>query len=86
MQKRICIFPLSFEDGFYDSQLGDAIPLGMANAIKCSIVIFQSNEEIPVMYISPREHSSNVLFVVYTNCGPGHSDSVVYMREKLHLC
>ena len=66
------------EDGFYDSQLGDAMPLAMANALKCNIVIFQSNESMPITYVSPRERSNNVIFVAYTNCGPGHYDSTIY--------
>lgn len=65
-------------DGFYDSVLGDAMPFSMANALKCNIVIFRSNENMPITYVSPREPSTKVVFVAYTDCGPGHYDSAVY--------
>lgn len=63
------------QDGYYFSMLGDAMPLAMANALKSNIMVFQSTVNLPVTYISPREPSCNIIFIAYTDCGPGHYDS-----------
>ena len=67
------------QDGYYFSLLGDAMPLALANALNTNIVIFRSTLNLPVTYVSPRESSSNIIFTAYTDCGPGHYDSVLYV-------
>ena len=71
-------------NGYYASVLGDTMPLAMANALKCNIVVFRSTHGMPITYITPHDHGSpvqNVLFVAYTDHGPGHYDSVLYEGE-----
>jgi hypothetical protein len=68
-------------DGHFASALGDFMPLAMANALKCCIVLFRSNESMPITYVTPRQSSTNVIFVAYTDCGPGHYDSVIFKDD-----
>ncbi len=67
------------EDGYYLNSLGDAMPLAMANALNSNIVIFRSTVNLPVTYVSPLAPSSNIIFISYKDCGPGHYDSVLYV-------
>ena len=68
-------------DGYYDSVIGDTMPLAMANALKCNIVLFRSSPGMPISYIVPRQSANNVIFIAYTDYGPGHYDSVLYKGE-----
>ena len=71
-------------DGHFASSLGDAMPLAIANALNCCIVIFRSTEGMPITYVTPHEPSTNVIFIAYTDCGPGHYDSVIF-KEPLDI-
>ena len=66
-------------NGYYASVLGDTMPLAMANALTCNIIIFRSTYGMPITYITPHESpTQNVIFVAYTDHGPGHYDCVLY--------
>ena len=65
--------------GFYQSALGDAMPLGMANALKLPIVIFTSKRESPVLCITPQETMSTIpIFVTLNYFDSGHYDYAVF--------
>ena len=47
------------------------MPLAMANALKVTFV-FTSLSSLPIFFVTPREHSTGVLYLAFTYCGPGH--------------
>ena len=59
--------------------LGDAMPLAMANGLNSNIVVFRSTINLPINYISPCKTSTNIIVIAYTDCGPGHYDSALYV-------
>ena len=42
-------------------------------------VIFRSTINLPITYILPRKHSTDIIFIAYTDCDPGHYDSALYV-------
>lgn len=57
------------------------MPLAMANALKVSFVIFTSLSSSPVFIVSPREPTTEILYLAYTYCGPGHYDGAIFKGE-----
>ena len=51
------------QDGFYNSDLGNTMPLAMANALQVSFVAFTSS---PVFIVSPREPTNEIVYVAHT--------------------
>lgn len=69
---------LFLQDGHYDSELGNTMPLAMANALGVSLVILTSIPSSPVFYIGPRSSTTDVvLYLAYTSLGTGHYDVLV---------
>ena len=68
-------------DRFYNNDLGNTMPLAMANALKVSFVIFTSLSSSPVFIVSPREPADEILYLAYTYCGPGHYDGAIFKGE-----
>ena len=63
---------------FYDCDLGNIMPLAMANALSMSFVIFTSHERSPVYYVTPSCCTpTNILYVAYTTCGSGHYEACI---------
>lgn len=62
------------EPGFYDSELGNCIPLAMSNILQMPIVIFTSMENYPVTHVIPRGRvlSEVPLYLAYDHSGSGH--------------
>ena len=69
------------QNGYHDSELGNTMPLAMANALKISFVIFTSLSTSPVFFVTPREPSTEVLYLAFAYCGPGHYDSAIFTGE-----
>lgn len=67
------------EPGFYDSELGNCIPLAMSNILQMPIVIFTSMENYPVTHVIPRGRvlCEVPLFLAYDHRGSGHYNLVV---------
>ena len=65
------------QDGYYDSALGNTMPLAMATALNVSIVILTSIPSSPVYFVSPPTTSELVLYLAYTSLGSGHYDALV---------
>ncbi|KAJ7376194.1 hypothetical protein OS493_036308 [Desmophyllum pertusum] len=66
------------QEGHFASQLGNAMPLAVSNALRIPIVVFTSMSNFPVLPVSPRERvlSENPICLVYDmNCA-GHYDAV----------
>ena len=68
---------LFLNDGHFATDLGNAMPLAMANALKLPIVIFTQMENLPVLPITPREKIKCMpIFLAFHQSGPGHYDAV----------
>ena len=53
--------------GFYDSDLGDTMPLALCTALQFSMVIFSTDVRLPIMYITPEiVASESTAFLVHT--------------------
>ena len=64
------------QDGYYNSELGNTIPLVMASAFGNSLVILTSSS---VFYISPRSSTTDIfLYLAYTSVGTGHYDGLFF--------
>ena len=61
---------------YYDSELGNTMPLAMANALGVCFVVFTSKEPSPVYYVTPRNNSNTVLYLAYTERVAGHYGSL----------
>lgn len=73
-------------DGFFHSDLGDAMPLGMSNALKLLVVLFTSSRENSVMYITPRNMlSSTPIFLKLNFFGDGHYNYAAYSESNIKL-
>lgn len=73
---------LVLQDGDYDSELGNTMPIVTANALGVSLVILTSIPSSPVFYISPRSPTTDVvLYLAYTSLGSGHYD-VLLLKES----
>ena len=70
------------QDGHYLSELGNTMPLAMANALGVSPVILTSIPSSPVFFIGPRSHTSDVLHLAYTSLGTGHYDGLILKESN----
>ena len=68
-------------DGYYDSELGNSMPLAMSNALKVFIVVFSSQQGSPVYFVSSKYTSHHGLYLAYTAYGGGHYDHCVPMSD-----
>lgn len=64
---------------FYESELGNCVPLAMSNILQMPIVIFTSMENYPVTHVIPRGRvlSEVPLYLSYDHSGSGHYNLVV---------
>ena len=51
----------------------------MANGHNSNILIFRSTINLLITYVSPHKPSTNIIIIAYTDCGPGHYDSALYL-------
>jgi len=68
------------QDGFYNNDVGDLMPVAMATALLTNIIIFRQNEDHHVhpMYVVPMNGSPNgTVFLVYNPAGTGHYDAAI---------
>ncbi|KAJ7353725.1 hypothetical protein OS493_032595 [Desmophyllum pertusum] len=74
---------LFLNDGHFATDLGNAMPLAMANALKLPIVVFTQMENLPVLPITPRETIKCMpILVAFDQSGPGHYDAVEMSSSK----
>ena len=68
---------LFLNDGHFATDLGNAMPLAMANVLKLPIVIITQMENLPVLPITPRETIKCMsIFLAFDQSGAGHYDAV----------
>ena len=69
--------------GFYSSDIGDIMPLGLSNAVGLPIVIFNSNsgKSSASHYTARVIKSSTPVFLTYNGFGDGHYDYASYCGD-----
>jgi hypothetical protein len=73
---------INFEtSGYFNSDLGDLMPIAMANVLRIPIVIVTSESHTPLISVCPEETIlySTPLFLTYSRLGAGHYDAAVSM-------
>lgn len=66
------------QDRFYNSSVGDLMPVAMATALLTNIVIFSTNQDSHPMYVAPMVGCPNgIIFLVYHPAGTGHYDAAI---------
>ena len=71
---------LFLTDGHFASELGNSMPLAMANLLKLPIVVMSQMENLPVIPITPRETVHCLpIFVAFEHSGAGHYDAVAHI-------
>ena len=68
--------------GHFASDLGNSMPLAMANVLKLPIVVISQMENLPVLPITPRETLQCFpIFIAFNHCGTGHYDAVIEAQK-----
>lgn len=72
------------ESKYFNSDLGDTMPLALATALQCPVVILHNNNDIPTMYVSPDIVTTDATaFVVYTSHnGLGHYNAAISCQRS----
>ena len=77
------------QDGFYNSSVGDLMPVAMATALLTNIVIFNASQDSHPIYVVPVVgFPSGIIFLVYHPAGTGHYDAAIpcsYASTKFTL-
>jgi len=72
-------------DGHFATDLGNSMPLAMANVLGLPIVVFTQMENLPVLPISPRECIQCMpIFLAFDQSGVGHYDAVTQIPQITH--
>ena len=70
-------------DGHFASELGNSMPLAMANLLKIPIVVMTQMENLPVLPVTPRESLQCLpIFVAFDHSGAGHYDAVDHIANN----
>ena len=65
-------------DGFYNSSLGDLMPVAIATAIQATIVIFTTHQDSNPLYVVAMVSTPNaIIFLLYNPLGTGHYDAAI---------
>ena len=74
------------QSGHYTGDLGDLMILTLANVLHIPITVFTSISNMPVLCVLPTTtqsiHSTQPIFLAFTQSGPGHYDAVVSAAES----
>ena len=78
---------LFLNDGHFASQLGNSMPLAMANVLKIPIVVMTQMDNFPIIPIAPRENLQTLpVFVAFDHTGAGHYDAVMQLQPVESTC
>ena len=68
-------------DGYFSSELGNSMPLAMANVLNIPLVLITQMESMSVLPITPRVTlHCQPIFVAYDHTGEGHYDAVEHIK------
>ena len=66
------------DDGYFSSNVGDAMPLALATALSIHIIIITNEPHSKRMFVTPEvELVLGTVFLVYEPVGPGHYDAAL---------
>lgn len=66
------------DKGYFDSELGNTMPLALSTALQLSLVIFSNDIHTPTMCVTPEVVTTEaVMFLVYDSTGKGHYDAAI---------
>lgn len=66
------------QSGFFASDLGDTVLLGIANALGIQFIVFTSQECHPVIHVTPQQIICGTpIYLAYSHTGSGHYDAVI---------
>ena len=67
-------------DGFYNSEVGNLMPLAMAESLEANIVLFRTDND-KTFFVTPQVTSTHrTLFLVYHPHGSGHYDAALVFQ------
>ena len=82
-----------FYESGYDTELGNTMPLAMANLLQCPIIIFTKDNTKQTYYIIPETLTTEAtILLIHTPLGPGHYDAALpccssgRARKEVHSC
>ena len=68
---------LFLNDGHFATELGNSMPLAIANVLKLPVVVITQMENLPILPITPRESLQCMpIFIAFDHCDIGHYDAV----------
>ena len=65
-------------DGFFNSELGNTMPLALATALQFPIIIFPRDSNMSILHVTPDVITTNATaFVVHSSVAAGHYDAAL---------
>ena len=71
---------LFLQSGYFFGELGNTMPLALANLLSSPLLIFTSLQTMPVLLITPSviQHATPRIHLAFNHHGAGHYDTVVF--------
>ena len=75
---------LFLQSGHFFGELGNTMPLALANILSSPLILFTSLETMPVLLITPSviQHATPRIHLAFNHYGVGHYDAVVFSDES----
>ena len=75
---------LFLQSGHFFGELGNTMPLALANILSSPLIIFTSLQTMPVLLITPSviQHATPIIHLAFNHYGAGHYDAVVFSDES----
>jgi hypothetical protein len=74
---------LFLNGGHFASQLGNSMPLAMANVLKIPMVVMTQMDNFSIIPITPRESLQSLpVFIAFDHTGAGHYDAVMQVQPS----
>ena len=76
---------LFLQSGHFFGELGNMMPLVLANIVSSPLIIFTSLQTMPVLLITPSvvQHATPRIHLAFNHYGAGHYDAVVFCDESI---
>lgn len=71
--------------GFFDSEIGNAVPLAMTEVLGIPIIIISSTLGYPIVHLRPQQsnvHSNTAIYLAYNQCGKGHYEMAEFSSDR----
>ena len=77
------LLQLFIQNGYFDSELGNTMVLGLSNALSIPFIVFSSMPYNPVIHVTPR--NTTVPVPIYVAYNYGHYHAVVHGEQSANL-